>query len=128
MSINCKHNNEVFQTFSATSFLLPFPYISLGDTFLQNPDDVHVIVRNDCNHTFVGFSDKVCLSDAEKLPHWIIEYISRLSCLSRACVLTVNFLKAYCCFGEGVRFSVFGISEESLVVITFEKKTKWLTG
>ena len=31
-------------------------------------------------------------------------------------------------WGKGVRFSVFGISEESLVVITFEKKTKWPTG
>ena len=59
---------EVFQTFSATSFLSPFSYISSGDTFLQNPDDVNVIVWNDCSHTFVGFSDKVCLSDAEKLP------------------------------------------------------------
>ena len=74
---------------------------SLADKglLLQNPDDVNVIVINDWNHIFVGFSDKVCLSGAEKLLHWIIEYISRVSCFSRACVLTVNFLKAYCCFG-----------------------------
>ena len=45
------------------------------------------------------------------------------------CVLTVNFLKHIAVLGEGlVRFSVFDISEESLVVITFEKNTKWLTG
>ena len=31
----------------------------------------------------------------------IIEYISRVSCLSRACVLTVNFLKHIAVLGEG---------------------------
>ena len=75
------------QTFSATSFLLPFSYISLGDAFLQIPMmSMLFIVRNDCNHTFVGFSDRVCLSDAEKLPHWIIEYISRVMPFQGMCV------------------------------------------
>ena len=101
MSINCKHNNRSFPNIFSNFISIAFPLYLLRDTFLQNPDDVNVIVRNDCNHTFVGFSDKVCLSDAEKLLHWIIEYISHVSCLCRACVLTVNFLKAYCCFGEG---------------------------
>ena len=69
MSINCKNNNRSFPNFFSNFISIAFLlYISSGDTFLQNPDDVNVIVRNDCNHTFVGFSDKVCLSDAEKLP------------------------------------------------------------
>ena len=41
-------------------------------------------------------------------------------------MLTENFLKHIAVLGKEVRFSVFGISEESLVVIIFEKKTKWL--
>ena len=48
-----------------------------------------------------AFQIRSAFSDAEKLLHWIIEYISRVSCLSRACVLTVNFLKHIAVLGEG---------------------------
>ena len=49
----------------------------------------------------LAFQTMSAFSDAEKLLHWIIEYISRVSCLSRACVLTVNFLKHVAVLGEG---------------------------
>ena len=49
----------------------------------------------------LAFQIRSAFSDAEKLLHWIIEYISRVSCLSRACLLTVNFLKHIAVLGEG---------------------------
>ena len=64
----------------------------------------------------LAFQIRSAFSEAKKLLQWIIEHISHVSYLSKACVLTVNF-------------SVFCISEESLVVITFEKKVAdWSAG
>ena len=49
----------------------------------------------------LAFQIRSAFSDAEKLLQWIIEYISHVSCLPRACVLTVNFLKHIAVLGEG---------------------------
>ena len=107
MSTNWKHNNRSFPNIFSNFICIAFLLYLLRGYFSPNTDDVNVVVRNECNHTFVGFSDKVCLSDAEKLLHWIIEYISRVSCLSRACVFTVNFLKHIAGLGKGFLYLAF---------------------
>ena len=100
-TVNCKHNNKslpnIFCNF--ISIVCRFSYISFGILFSKIPMMSMLLPEMIAIIPLLAFQIRSAFSDAEKLLHWITEYISCVSCLSRALCTHSKHFKAYCCFG-----------------------------